>query len=143
MFNGVRDRQRTLGFVIPNGLQPKRYSHCEGSDEKRQALLRLHPGQHQRGALHWRDRIPNVSNTKAADTPSFTQKYRVNRLVYFETFQYVNNAIARETELKDWRRARKVELIEKDNPDWEDLASDWGKPAVMKTRFLRSDVAAE
>ena len=87
--------------------------------------------------------MSRVLQHKAADSPSFTRKYRVNRLVYFETFQYVNNAIARETELKDWRRARKVELIEKDNPAWEDLAADWGKPAVMKPRFLRSDVAAE
>jgi putative endonuclease len=87
--------------------------------------------------------MSRILQHKAAETPGFTKKYRVNRLVYFETFKYVNNAIARETELKDWRRARKVELIEKDNPGWDDLAADWDKPAVMKTRFLRSDVAAE
>jgi putative endonuclease len=87
--------------------------------------------------------MARVLQHKAAETPSFTQKYRLNRLVYFEAFQYVNNAIARETELKKWRRSRKVELIEKDNPTWVDLAADWGKPAVMKSRFLRSDVAAE
>jgi len=56
---------------------------------------------------------------------SYTARYNITRLVYFERFQYVNNAIARETELKDWNRARKVELIESMNPTWEDLAADW------------------
>jgi putative endonuclease len=56
---------------------------------------------------------------------SFTARYNIHRLVYFEHFQYVNNAIARERELKDWNRAKKVEMIEAKNPTWEDLAADW------------------
>jgi len=56
---------------------------------------------------------------------SFAARYNIDRLVYFKRFQYVNNAIARETELKDWNRARKIELIESMNPAWEDLAADW------------------
>jgi putative endonuclease len=56
---------------------------------------------------------------------SFTTRYKITRLVYFERFQYVDNAIARETELKDWNRAKKVALIEAENPAWEDLAADW------------------
>jgi len=56
---------------------------------------------------------------------SFTARYDVHRLVYFEHFQYVNNAIAREKELKDWNRAKKIALIESTNPTWEDLAADW------------------
>jgi putative endonuclease len=56
---------------------------------------------------------------------SFTARYKVNRLVYFERYQFVNNAIAREKELKDWNRARKIALIESQNPTWEDLAADW------------------
>ena len=56
---------------------------------------------------------------------SFTARYNIDRLVYFETFQYVNNAIARENELKDWNRAKKIVLIESTNPTWEDLAADW------------------
>jgi putative endonuclease len=60
------------------------------------------------------------------ETPaSFTAHYKINRLVYFERYQYVNNAIAREKELKDWNRARKIALIESENPTWEDLAADW------------------
>jgi putative endonuclease len=53
---------------------------------------------------------------------SFTARYKIERLVYFERFQYIDKAIAREKELKDWNRARKVELIERMNPAWEDLA---------------------
>ena len=56
---------------------------------------------------------------------SFTARYNIYRLVYFERFQYINNAIARERELKDWNRARKVALIEAENPLWDDLAADW------------------
>ena len=55
----------------------------------------------------------------------FTKRYRVTRLVYFEAFQFIQDAIAREKELKDWRRERKVALIEKDNPAWSDLAEGW------------------
>jgi len=54
-------------------------------------------------------------------------------LVYHEVFQYVNNAIARETEIKKWRREKKTALIEAYNPTWEDLAADWGKSALMTT----------
>ena len=52
-----------------------------------------------------------------------TAKYNIGRLVYYEHFTYVLNAIARETELKDWNRAKKVALIEQSNPTWEDLAA--------------------
>ncbi len=55
----------------------------------------------------------------------FTQKYDVNMLVYFETTDDVGYAIAREKKIKRWNRKWKLELIEKMNPDWEDLAKDW------------------
>jgi putative endonuclease len=51
-----------------------------------------------------------------------TAHYNIHRLVYFERFQYVNSAIRRENELKSWTREKKVALIEKVNPTWEDLA---------------------
>ncbi len=50
-----------------------------------------------------------------------TARYRVGRLVYYEFFQYIRNAIAREKELKHWTRAQKVALIESTNPTWEEL----------------------
>jgi putative endonuclease len=54
----------------------------------------------------------------------FTRDYRIHRLVYFERFQYVRNAIHREKQLKGWLRRRKIALIEAVNPTWEDLAAD-------------------
>ncbi len=51
----------------------------------------------------------------------FTKKYKIHRLVYFERFQYINNAIAREKQLQGWLRGRKVALIEEQKPEWEDI----------------------
>jgi putative endonuclease len=55
---------------------------------------------------------------------TFTARYKVTRLVYFERYQYINNALARETELKHWTRAQKIALIELANPTWEELMPD-------------------
>jgi putative endonuclease len=51
----------------------------------------------------------------------FTKKYNVHDLVYYETYNYVHDAITREKNIKKWRRQWKIELIEKSNPKWEDL----------------------
>ena len=51
----------------------------------------------------------------------FTARYHLKRLVYFEEFQYVNDAIKREKQLKRWHRQWKINLIESVNPDWKDL----------------------
>ena len=55
-------------------------------------------------------------------TPGFTAKYHVKRLVYFEAFEEIEAAIAREKQLKGWRRAKKINLIETLNPSWNDLS---------------------
>jgi putative endonuclease len=55
----------------------------------------------------------------------FTKKYNLDKLVYFETYQYVNDAIKREKNMKKWKRQWKINLIEEDNQNWNDLASDW------------------
>jgi len=55
----------------------------------------------------------------------FTSKYHVKRLVYFEQFEDSNSAFTRERQLKKWKRAWKIELFEKENPEWEDLSIDW------------------
>ncbi len=75
--------------------------------------------------------MARVLQHKSGECEGFTQRYKVNRLVYYEVFKYVNNAIARETEVKKWRREKKVALFEADNPTWEDLAADWGKSVVI------------
>jgi putative endonuclease len=68
---------------------------------------------------------------KEARIPGFTARYRFHRLVYFESFQYVRSAIAREKQVKAWRRSRKVSLIEDQNPTWADLSESW-KPRSIK-----------
>jgi putative endonuclease len=55
--------------------------------------------------------------------PGFTTRYRVFRLVHLEHFADIRDAIAREKEIKAWRREKKIRLIERDNPTWEDLAA--------------------
>jgi putative endonuclease len=68
-----------------------------------------------------RDLVRRTYQHKEKTMRGFTSRYDVNRLVWFETYDDPTNAIAREKEIKKWRRAWKVELIEKDNPDWRDL----------------------
>jgi putative endonuclease len=53
----------------------------------------------------------------------FTSKYDLTKLVYFEAYGDAGQAIAREKELKKWKREWKIKLIEKDNPNWDDLYS--------------------
>jgi putative endonuclease len=55
----------------------------------------------------------------------FTAKYNVDRLVYFEVFESIEIKIAREKKLKRWRREWKVALIERENPEWRDLAEEF------------------
>ena len=52
---------------------------------------------------------------------NFASKYKLTRLVYYEEFQYANDAIAREKQLKNWHRQWKINLIEQNNPNWDDL----------------------
>jgi putative endonuclease len=53
--------------------------------------------------------------------PGFTDKYDINKLVYFEKYDEIADAISREKQLKNWCRSWKIDLIEKTNPNWEDL----------------------
>src|SRR5713226_1813148 len=73
-------------------------------------------------------------------SPGFTRDYKVHRLVYYETFKYVNNAIVREKTIKGWLRRKKIALIESNNPTWEDLSASWfdGKQVL---RFAQDDKA--
>ena len=58
--------------------------------------------------------------------PGFSAKYNTTKLVHLEDFIGPLDAIAREKQLKGWVRRRKVALIEETNPEWRDLAADWG-----------------
>ncbi|HTR64293.1 MAG TPA: GIY-YIG nuclease family protein [Terriglobales bacterium] len=61
----------------------------------------------------------------------FSAKYNVTHLVYLERYTSVIQAIRREKELKDWRREKKVALIEASNPKWHDLSYDWFQPTRL------------
>jgi putative endonuclease len=63
---------------------------------------------------------------------AFCRKYGIDRLVYYEEHRYIRNAIARETEVKKWRREKKVALIEGMNPGWRDLRSDFESRVFLK-----------
>lgn len=62
---------------------------------------------------------------RGADPHSFTAQYSCHKLVYYERFDLITDAIAREKQLKHWKRQWKIELIEKSNPDWNDLPIGW------------------
>ena len=67
------------------------------------------------------DLIKRIYQHRNNLSEGFTKKYKVHRLVYFETTPSIASAIQREKQLKHWRRQWKIELIEKDNPEWIDL----------------------
>ena len=66
-------------------------------------------------------------------TKGFVAKYRAYRLVHFELFDTMHEAISREKQLKRWRRQWKINLIEADNPEWRDLAFDIGAGPIGRT----------
>ena len=65
-----------------------------------------------------------VYEHKKGIVPGFAHDHGINKLGYFEHYKYVNDAIAREKNLKNWHRAWKYRLIETMNPNWQDLAED-------------------
>ena len=67
------------------------------------------------------DLVRRVHEHRNHVVDGFTKKYDVDRLVYFETFEYGQAALQRERTMKHWRRDWKIALIERENPDWRDL----------------------
>lgn len=67
------------------------------------------------------DLVRRVSEHKSKVVPGFTRKYNVDQLVYYEQYESVLEARAREHAMKRWKRAWKIALIEKLNPSWADL----------------------
>jgi putative endonuclease len=76
--------------------------------------------------------MDRVLRHRAGKGRAFTRRYRVHRLVYFQSFQNAGDAVAREKQIKKWRREKKVALIEERNPAWEDPAQGWGQPTEMR-----------
>ncbi len=68
--------------------------------------------------------LRRVWEHKTKSAPGFTAKYRVDRLVWFEAHETLKSALVQEKRIKDWRRAWKIQLFERDNPHWLDLYPD-------------------
>ena len=82
-------------------------------------LARRRDGTHYRGVAS--DLSRRVWQHRTHAIPGFTRRYGVDRLVWYESYDRVDEAIAREKALKMWRRAWKIALIEAMNPEWDDL----------------------
>lgn len=87
------------------------------------------------------DLVVRVRQHKNHTFGGFTAQYEVTRLLYYERYPDVRTAIAREKQLKGWRREKKVALIEKMNPQWRDLSSDWNKLRMSPPRNISSPPA--
>jgi putative endonuclease len=82
---------------------------------------------HKKGALYvgvTSDLARRLEQHRRSTDASFTRRYAVHHLVHVEVFGDSRDAIAREKRLKKWPRAWKLQLIERDNPEWRDLAAD-------------------
>jgi putative endonuclease len=75
------------------------------------------------------DLIGRLYQHRSGDVKGFTSRYAVHRLVRFEQFETMHDAIAREKQLKRWHRQWKISLIDSENPDWHDLAPGIGLPS--------------
>ena len=76
------------------------------------------------------DLIARLYQHRSGEVKGFTSKYGVHRLVRFELHETLAEAIAREKQLKRWHRQWKINLIESDNPHWQDLAPGLGLPPL-------------
>src|SRR5271170_7895568 len=68
-----------------------------------------------------------IDEHREGSVPGFCAQYKCDRLVWFEHYQYVNNAIDREKQIKRWSRSKKLWLIGLTNPSWADLSEPWTK----------------
>ena len=86
------------------------------------------------------DLVRRIYEHRTEVVGGFTKQYGVHRLVYFEQFSNIEFAILREKQLKKWRRAWKIELIEQENPNWDDLYP--GIASLNSVSFRPSRAAA-
>jgi putative endonuclease len=84
------------------------------------------------------DLLARIYQHRESVLPGFTRKYGVKRLVWFEQHATMEHAITREKQLKKWLRVWKLELIERDNLGWRDLAEDFGFEPLEPTGSPRS-----
>ena len=70
--------------------------------------------------------VRRIYEHKQGILEGFTKRYKLHKVVYYESFSQVKDAIAREKQLKRWHRSWKDDLIQTQNPDWKDLSSNLG-----------------
>ena len=78
-----------------------------------------------------------VGQHKTGAIDGFTKKHACHRLLYYERYSDIGVAKRRERQIKGWLRERKIALIEKMNPLWEDLAENWGKEILFPGQSLK------
>ena len=82
------------------------------------------------------DLLRRLHQHRSGETPGFTRRYAVQRLVWYELFGDMTGAIGGEKQLKRWHRDWKINLIERENPRWDDLAVALGiEPLASRTRI--------
>ena len=69
--------------------------------------------------------VRRVYEHKCGLVPGFTSRYRIDRLMHYESTSNIKAATRREKEIKGWSRARKIALVTTHNPDWSDLSAGW------------------
>jgi putative endonuclease len=78
------------------------------------------------------DLYTRIMQHKAGEIEGFSRTHQCNRLVHYAGCNEVMVMINREKQIKSWRRKKKIDLIEKSNPRWEDLAQNWGRSMKLK-----------
>ena len=101
-------------------------------------LLRVHHDESIPDSVHRHDQQleKRVWQHKNGFYEGFTSKYKLDRLVWYETWGNPGSAIRREKQIKGWKRTRKIALIVAMNPEWRDLSQEWGKaiPPLKPTK---------
>lgn len=89
------------------------------------------------------DLVRRLYEHRTSISPSFTARYRINRLVYFEQTANARSAIQRETQIKGWSREKKLALIESTNAAWLDLSKDWFDTSGPQAQRVDSSLRSE
>ena len=85
------------------------------------------------------DLYKRIMQHKSGEIEGFSKQYKCTRLVHHEGFDQAERMIQREKQIKNWRREKKIALIEKTNPRWQDLAENWGRPLLLPGESIRKE----
>ena len=108
-------------------------------DDRQPAVYLL--GSHRQGTLYLgvtSNLMGRVWQHREEVTKGFTARYGIKRLLWFERHETMHEAITREKQIKKWNRAWKISLLEESNPDWKDLAIEFGFEPLPSRRIVKS-----